>query len=31
MNLWAIAFPCFTYLGSLGMHLILPHVVGALG
>ena len=31
MNLWVIAFPCFTYLGSLGTHLTRPHVGRALG
>ena len=31
MNLWAIAFPCFTYLGSLGTYLVPPHVSGTLG
>ena len=31
MNIWAIAFPCFTYLGSLGTYLITPHVGGTLG
>jgi len=31
MSLWAIAFPCLTYLGSLGTYLTPPHVGGALG